>query len=225
MPHQRLLISAETLCRCQWRLLPRSDRPLSRQYLSKASSHTSPAQPLSRAPQRSSPPPRSSYIHPRPTACPFSTTITRSKKAKNKDEPKSTRIRGHSPNETTIFDPKSSTDVAENDPFNFTDLHAGIAKAVERLQDALSKLRAGGRFNPETIETLKVPLKTGLPAREGTKVPTQMVNVGDLAQVVPRGGRMVVVLVGEEEVRKNKRPSTAPFSTPSPCLSPRLKTC
>ncbi|MCJ1302324.1 Heat shock protein ssb1, partial [Hypocenomyce scalaris] len=77
------------------------------------------------------------------------------------------------------------------DPFDFSELESGIQKALERLKDELGKLRAGGRFNPEVVEALRVELRNG-EAKE-------TVRLRDLAQVLPRGGRTVVVLVGEGE--------------------------
>jgi ribosome recycling factor len=59
------------------------------------------------------------------------------------------------------------------------------------LKDDLSKLRAGGRFNTATLEGLKVQLSTDI---------QDSVKLGDLAQVVPKGGRMVTILVAEEDV-------------------------
>ena len=77
-----------------------------------------------------------------------------------------------------------------DDPADFSALEADIAAAVERLKDDLSKLRAGGRFNPEVLENLRVqPDKTS-----GAKV-----RLSDVAQVVPKG-RIVQVLVGERDV-------------------------
>lgn len=77
------------------------------------------------------------------------------------------------------------------DPFDFSELDAGIEKALKRLGEDLSKLRTGGRFNPELIENLRVNLN-----KEGKKTE----RLGDLAQVLPKGGRMVMVLVGEKDV-------------------------
>lgn len=77
-----------------------------------------------------------------------------------------------------------------DDPNDFSALEADIATAVERLKDDLSKLRAGGRFNPELLENLRVqPDKNS-----GSKV-----RLSDVAQVVPKG-RTVQVLVGEKDV-------------------------
>jgi hypothetical protein len=59
------------------------------------------------------------------------------------------------------------------------------------LKDDLSKLRAGGRFNTATLEGLKVQLSKDI---------ADSFKLGDLAQVVPKGGRMVTILAAEEEV-------------------------
>lgn len=80
------------------------------------------------------------------------------------------------------------------DPFDLSTLHSGISTAISRLKDDLSKLRAGGRFNTATLEGLKVQL---------SKDSQDVVRLGDLAQVVPKGGRMVTILAAEEQVRPN----------------------
>jgi hypothetical protein len=58
------------------------------------------------------------------------------------------------------------------------------------LKDDLSKLRAGGRFNPELLENLRV---------QPDKNSQSKVRLSDVAQVVPKG-RTVQVLVGEKDV-------------------------
>ncbi|KAB8230137.1 ribosome-recycling factor [Aspergillus alliaceus] len=80
--------------------------------------------------------------------------------------------------------------VVSEDPYDFTQLHDGIADAVSRLKDDLSKLRVGGRLNTEAIEALRVQL---------SKSSKETVKLGELAQVVPKGGRMVTVLASEED--------------------------
>ena len=77
------------------------------------------------------------------------------------------------------------------DPFDLSQLQDDIAAIVSRLKDDLSKLRAGGRLSTETIEGLWVQLS------KGSK---DSVRLGELAQVVPKGGRMVTVFVAEEDV-------------------------
>ncbi|OXV09896.1 hypothetical protein Egran_02340 [Elaphomyces granulatus] len=76
------------------------------------------------------------------------------------------------------------------DPLDLSFLHDGVADALKRLKDDLSKLRAGGRLNPDVIENLRVHLK-------GDK---ESVRLGDLAQVIPKGGRTLTIMVGEEGV-------------------------
>lgn len=85
----------------------------------------------------------------------------------------------------------STTSNAVEDPFDLSQLEAGIADALSRFKNDLSKLRAGGRLNPESIENLRVSV---------TKGGNETVRLGDVAQVVPKGGRMVTLLVTDEDV-------------------------
>ncbi|EMC95201.1 hypothetical protein BAUCODRAFT_123670 [Baudoinia panamericana UAMH 10762] len=84
----------------------------------------------------------------------------------------------------------SSRDVAgSDDPFNFSMLEADVAATIERLKNDLSKLRAGGRFNPEVLENLRV---------QPDKSSQQTVKLSDLSQVIPKG-RTVQIVVGEKD--------------------------
>ena len=88
--------------------------------------------------------------------------------------------------------PSSKTPAIDSDPFDFTTLTTGLTKNLEKLKSDLAKLRTGGRFNPEVLENLRVALaKDGGGAKE---------RLGDLAQVLPKGGRSLSVLVGEKDV-------------------------
>jgi ribosome recycling factor len=95
-------------------------------------------------------------------------------------------------------DPEENTAVSFEDPFDLSQLHNGISTAVARLKDDLSKLRAGGRFNTTLLESLRVQL---------SKDTKDSVKLGDLAQVVPKGGRMVTLLAAEEDVSSSSSPS------------------
>jgi ribosome recycling factor len=77
------------------------------------------------------------------------------------------------------------------DPFDFSTLEDGIEKTLEKLKNDLSKLRTGGRFNPEILENVRVHLSKDSKNSE---------RLGDLAQVLPKGGRSVMLLVGEKDV-------------------------
>lgn len=110
-----------------------------------------------------------------------STTPLYKKRAKSKPLP------------TTAPEPNTSKNAPlTDDPYDLSRVESGIANAVSRLKDNLSKLRAGGRFNTDAVENLPVHLK------KGNK---ESVKLGELAQVVPKSGRMTTVLVAEEEVR------------------------
>jgi len=88
----------------------------------------------------------------------------------------------------------SSSNAASDDPFDFSELETGIIKAHDQLKDELSKLRAGGRFNPELVENLRVSL-----VNKDKESGKETARLGDLAQVVPRG-RVLGVMVGEKDV-------------------------
>jgi ribosome recycling factor len=82
------------------------------------------------------------------------------------------------------------------DPYDFSELEIKIKHQVDWLRESLQKLRSGGRLSPDTIEGLSVELKHGL----GEKKSVERVRLGDLATVVPKGGRLMAVLVNEEAV-------------------------
>jgi ribosome recycling factor len=87
--------------------------------------------------------------------------------------------------------PATSKGQAGDDPYDLSALGADIAAATERLKDDLSKLRAGGRFNPQVLENLRV---------QPDKKSKETYKINDLAQVIPKG-RTVQILVGEQDVR------------------------
>ncbi|KAL4953108.1 ribosome recycling factor-domain-containing protein [Aspergillus filifer] len=87
----------------------------------------------------------------------------------------------------------SQANAALEESLDLTQLDHGIATAVSRLKDELSKLRMGGRLSPETIENLRVRLD---------KETKETVKLGELAQIVPKGGRMVTILVSEDSHMK-----------------------
>lgn len=76
---------------------------------------------------------------------------------------------------------------AEIDPYDYSTLQSGIDRALMRLKDALSQTRNAGRVSSTTIEDLRVELSKG-----GKKI-----RLGDIAAVVPKGGRSMQVFCGE----------------------------
>ena len=77
---------------------------------------------------------------------------------------------------------------SSDEPLNFDDVNSRLQKHAEHFKASLKKMQTGSRFDPDAIGTLRVTIdkKTGeaYPLRE-------------LAQVVPRGGRAVSLLVHE----------------------------
>merc|ERR1712070_994402 len=83
----------------------------------------------------------------------------------------------------------SGKEAGGDDPFDFSTLEADIAAITERLKYDLSKLRPGGRFNPEVLEALRV---------QPDKSSKETVKLNDVARVIPKG-RSVQILVGEKD--------------------------
>ncbi|KIW38550.1 uncharacterized protein PV06_09506 [Exophiala oligosperma] len=107
-----------------------------------------------------------------------------------------------------VSPPKVNTHVPDNaatknrdgevDPYDFTDLNAGIANAVARLKDALVRTRDAGRVTPDMIESLPVELNVKGAAAHGTRAHHERTKLGDIASVVQKGGRMLQVYCSEE---------------------------
>lgn len=80
-----------------------------------------------------------------------------------------------------------------DEPLNFADVRSRLAQQDERAESHLKTLKAGGRFNADTIGAVRVQ-----PDRaEGTVYPLR-----ELAQIVPKGGRTISILVHEAEFIK-----------------------
>ncbi|KIW02073.1 uncharacterized protein PV09_06568 [Verruconis gallopava] len=90
-------------------------------------------------------------------------------------------------------DDRASREAAAVEAFDFSDLESQILKAIEHLTHELSQLRAGGRFNPEKLEALKVTIQDGESKRTE--------RVKDLAQVIAKG-RNVQILAHDKSFVK-----------------------
>ncbi len=88
----------------------------------------------------------------------------------------------------------------EIDPYDFSELEAKIKHQADWFRESLQKLRAGGRLSAETVEGLQVEIKHGLGGEAGQGKKVEKLRLGDLATVVPRGGRLMAVMVNEEAV-------------------------
>lgn len=102
----------------------------------------------------------------------------------------------------------SAKSAGRDDAHDFSAFQLEIDKATDYLKSELSKLRPGG-LDLEAIEALRVSLSPSAGGkgggsrkdgpRSGGKGKSDTVKLGDVAQVVPRG-RIVVIMVGEKEV-------------------------
>jgi hypothetical protein len=88
----------------------------------------------------------------------------------------------------------------EIDPYDFTDLNAAISKALARLKDALTRTRDAGRITPEMLEQLPVEVNMKGHDAHGASAHKEKLKLGDMASVVPKGGRTVQVFCAEEAV-------------------------
>ncbi|KIV95483.1 hypothetical protein PV10_03135 [Exophiala mesophila] len=87
---------------------------------------------------------------------------------------------------------------AEVDPYDFTDLNEGLATAMARLKDALTKTRDAGRVTPENLGQLPVEINIKGKEAHGGSAHKERVKIQDLASVAPKGGRTLQVFAAEE---------------------------
>ncbi|KAI0425374.1 ribosome recycling factor [Xylaria sp. FL1042] len=119
-------------------------------------------------------------------------------KSKKKEEPPKRNNAGHGKSKES----SSSSMAADEDgpkhpqpspeePLNFADAESRLGKLAEHFRPALKKMHTGSRFDPDVLGALRVTVdkkKSG----GGEAYPLR-----ELAQVVPRGGRAVSLLVHE----------------------------
>ncbi|KAI4595763.1 hypothetical protein KJ359_006399 [Pestalotiopsis sp. 9143b] len=117
----------------------------------------------------------------------------KAKGGKNKDhspasEPESSSSSSSSSNPSSSGGSSQHPTPNPEEPLDFADVQSRLAKASEAPTEALKKLKSGGRFNPDLIGAVRVqPDK-----KDGTTYPLR-----ELAQVVPKGGRTISVIVHE----------------------------
>ncbi|KAI1810276.1 ribosome recycling factor [Poronia punctata] len=80
------------------------------------------------------------------------------------------------------------------EPLDFADVESRLRKHADHFQASFKKLNMGGRFDPDVIGGLRVTVDKD----EGLTYPLR-----ELAQVVPRGGRAVSLLVHDAEYVKH----------------------
>ncbi|KAG5972804.1 hypothetical protein E4U56_005680 [Claviceps arundinis] len=87
------------------------------------------------------------------------------------------------------------------DPLDFSSLHAVFAATDAHFKAQLQTVLHGGRFNPDNLGALPVSIKPSEEANGGHKTTTTF-PLRELAQVVPRSGRTISLLVNDREYIK-----------------------
>ncbi|KAG6121536.1 hypothetical protein E4U13_004439 [Claviceps humidiphila] len=87
------------------------------------------------------------------------------------------------------------------DPLDFSSLHAVFAATDAHFKTQLQTVLHGGRFNPDNLGALPVSIKPSEEANGGHKTTTTF-PLRELAQVVPRSGRTISLLVNDREYIK-----------------------
>lgn len=138
------------------------------------------------------------------TRC-FTTTSIHLKKssASTKSSRKSPKVSSPDVDEHVPDNKATKSRDEEIDPYDHNELEAGIASAVARLRDALSRTKDAGRVTPDMVESLPIELnvKNTDQAKPKGKAETahhERAKLGDVASVVPKGGRMLQVFAAEE---------------------------
>ncbi|TRX94176.1 hypothetical protein FHL15_004944 [Xylaria flabelliformis] len=80
-----------------------------------------------------------------------------------------------------------------DEPLDFADVESRLQKHADHFNPSLKKMQTGGRFDPDAVGALQVTVDK----KAGESYPLR-----ELAQVVPRGGRAVSLLVHEAEYVK-----------------------
>ncbi|KAI4171402.1 MAG: hypothetical protein LQ343_004258 [Gyalolechia ehrenbergii] len=106
----------------------------------------------------------------------------------------STRQGGKQASKRTVSLNARKTANDNADPTDFSTFESEIERIVTGLRNEVRKIRPGG-LSVEDVESVKVTLKKAGGPDKGEKFTVKMV---EMAQVVPRG-RVMVVLVGEKE--------------------------
>ncbi|TGJ85286.1 hypothetical protein E0Z10_g3507 [Xylaria hypoxylon] len=114
---------------------------------------------------------------------------------RGKSAEKSTETPNEKPAESSAADdgpkhPQPSSD----EPLNFADVESRLLKHAEHFKASLKQMQTGARFDPDGVGAMRVTVdkKTG-----------QTYPLRELAQVVPRGGRNVSLLVHDGEYVKS----------------------
>ncbi|KAI1752657.1 ribosome recycling factor [Xylaria castorea] len=83
-----------------------------------------------------------------------------------------------------------------DEPLDFADVESRLQKHAEHFKASLRQMQMGARFDPDAVGALRVAVS------KKDKAEKEAYPLRELAQVVPRGGRAVSLLVHEAEYVK-----------------------
>ncbi|EJP70701.1 ribosomal recycling factor [Beauveria bassiana ARSEF 2860] len=122
---------------------------------------------------------------------PFSTSPAHLKKRKPDTPSKSSTPAASSSSGKNKSSPSSSSS-GEFDPLDLDPVSAAFAESDAHFQTQVQTVLHGGRFNPSHLGALPVTLKSA------DSTTTETFPLRELAQVVPRAGRTVSLLINEK---------------------------
>ncbi|KAH8880062.1 ribosome recycling factor [Thozetella sp. PMI_491] len=132
-----------------------------------------------------------------PLARLFSQSTPQHKSAKPKGAAKSKKDSGASKEGASgssgSKDEKGRVQANPEDPFDLTDVEQAFDRLGRRHEEELKQMRSGGRFTPEVIGALLVRPEKGSSATYPLR---------EVAQVAPKGGRTISILVSEARLVK-----------------------
>ena len=114
------------------------------------------------------------------------------------EEPDTSRRKGGSSSPATA-------DADTVDPLDFSAFLETFGPMDAHFRTQLQSLSHGGRFNPDALGALTVTVKSVVPANDGSgtmRTDIQDFPLSELAQVVPRSGRTISLLVNDRSYIK-----------------------
>ncbi|KAI0857468.1 ribosome recycling factor [Xylaria cubensis] len=123
----------------------------------------------------------------------FHASPTSHKKKKEETQKKPAKSSSSTTTTTDVDEGPKHPQPDPEEPLNFADVESRLQKHADHFTPSLKKMQTGGRFDPDAVGALQVTVNK----KAGEAYPLR-----ELAQVVPRGGRAVSLLVHEAEYVK-----------------------
>ena len=119
-----------------------------------------------------------------------------------KDAPAPSSSKDHSSNSNNSSASSSGPHPDPENPLDFSSVTAAFAVQDAHFKSQLHALLHGGRFNPDSIGALPVTVKSSSSGTTDDGSGVESFPLRELAQVVPRSGRTISLLVNDREYIK-----------------------